>query len=95
MGINTTGGFSGKCAVILNKEGCFTAHYFRRSAATVLVESGISVVGICHVGRWKNLVTAQEYQEHNNFEKEDRADRLDMTDGKKDEGSPVKKEARS
>ena len=91
MGINTIGGFSGKCTVILNKEGRFTTHSFRRSAATALTESRISVVRLCHAGRWKRLVTAQEYQEHSNLEKEDHADRLDMTDGKKDEGSPAKK----
>ena len=51
IGINTIDGFAGKCAVILNKEGHFTAHSFRRSATTTLAESGISVVGICHAGR--------------------------------------------
>ena len=91
MGINTIAGFAGKCAVILNKEGRFTVHSFRRSAATALAESGISVVGLCHAGRRKSLVTAQEYHEHSTFEKEDRVDRLDTTDGTKEEGSPAKK----
>ena len=91
MGINTIGKFAGICAVILNKEGRFTAHSFRRSAATSLVGSGISVVGLYHTERWKFLVTVQEYQEFSNFEKENYVDRLDMTDGKKDEGLPAKK----
>ena len=38
------------------------------------------------------MVTAQEYQEHSTFEKEDHADRLDMMDGKKEEGSTAKKQ---
>ena len=93
MGINTISRFAAKCSVLLNKEERSTTHYSRRSAATTLVESGISIVGLCHVGRWKRLVTAQEYQEHSNFKKEDRADRLNMTDDKKDKGSPAEKKA--
>ena len=41
------------------------------------MESGISVVGLCHAGRWKSLTTAQEYIEDSTVEKNDRADRLD------------------
>ena len=41
-----------------------TTHSFRRSAATSLAEYGISIVALCHAGRWASVVTAQEYQEH-------------------------------
>ena len=91
MGINTIVAFAAKCAVLLNKDGCFTAHSFCRLATTTLAEFGISVLGLCHAGRWKSFVTAQEYQGHNIFKKEDRADRLNMINDKKDEGLPAKK----
>ena len=68
-------------ATWLQKEGNYTAHSFRRSGATALAESGISVVGLCHAGRWKSLVTAQEYQEDTDLQKSDRASRMDGNGG--------------
>ena len=67
-------------AVFLHLTGNFSAHSFRRSGATALAESGISVVGLCHAGRWKSLVTAQEYQEDTVAQKSDRASRMDASD---------------
>ena len=54
-----------------------TTHSFRRSAATSLEEYGISIVALCHAGRWASVVTAQEYQEHSSYGKRDLAARLD------------------
>ena len=62
---------------IANKS--YTTYSIRRSdyAAIDLTEAGISVVALCHAGRWGSLVTAQEYQEHTGYEKRERAMMLD------------------
>ena len=52
-------------------------------------------MGIYHAGRWTILVTTQEYKEHSDYEKKDHADRLDMTDDKKDGLFPAKKQKHS
>lgn len=41
-----------------------TSHTWRRSAATILANSGISVLGLKRAGRWKNLESAEHYIEH-------------------------------
>ena len=41
-----------------------SSHYWRRSAATELANSGISLLGLKRAGRWKNLKSAEEYLEH-------------------------------
>jgi len=56
-----------------------TAHVFRRSAATELANSGISLLGLKRAGRWKNLQTAEEYLEHSLPVLRDRMNRLDTT----------------
>ena len=68
-GINKISALLKAIAKWLGKSGSFTAHSFRRSAATSLAEVGISVVGLCHAGRWASLKTAQECQEHSSLEK--------------------------
>ena len=51
-----------KCAEWLGKSPKnFSAHSFRRFSATALANSGISVVGLTHAGRWKSTDVAQEY----------------------------------
>ena len=77
LGLNKLNGFSKVAAKLLGKEGNFTTHSFRRSGATALAESGISVVGLCNSGRWKSLVTAQEYHDDTEAQKRDRVERLD------------------
>ena len=57
-GINKIGGLAKSIALWLGITGNFTAHSFRRSAATSLAEAGISVVSLCHAGRWSSLKTA-------------------------------------
>ena len=61
----------------LGKEGNYTPHTFRRSGATALAEAGISIVALCHAGRWSNLKTAQEYQEHSELQKTERVNLLE------------------
>ena len=55
---------------------CLTTHCWRRSAATVLANSGISVIGLKRAGRWKNLETAEHYLEHSAPVLDDRMNRL-------------------
>ena len=83
-GINKIRNLAHKCACWIHGEDYvvkmkkkFTTHSFRRSAATALAETGISVVRLCHSGRWGSIVTAQEYQEYNSLEKRERATMLD------------------
>ena len=54
-----------------------TAHCFRRTAATILANSGISVLGLKRAGRWKGIKSAEEYLEHSLPVQQDRLDRLD------------------
>ena len=57
---------------------CLTTHSWRRSAATILANSGISVIGLKRAGRWRNLETAEHYLEHSAPVLEDRMNRLDQ-----------------
>ena len=66
LGLNKLNGCSKVAAKLLGKEGSFTTHSFRRSGATALAESG----------RWKSLVTAQEYHNDTEAQKRDRVERL-------------------
>ena len=88
MGCNRISLLAKEIAVYLGKPDVskFTAHSFRRSGGTALAEAGISVVGLCHAGRWASLKTAQEYQEHTGLEK---MERVDMLDG---QNSPEKRQ---
>ena len=61
---------------------------FRRSAATQLAESGISIIGSQIVGNWKGVTTQLEHMEHSNRSCNDR---MSMLDGE-DEESPEKKQ---
>ena len=56
-----------------------SAHVFRRTAATILANSGISLLGLKRAGRWKTLQTAEEYLEHSLPALRDRMNRLDTT----------------
>ena len=53
-----------------------TSHVWRRSAATELANSGISLLGLKRAGRWKNLASAEEYLEHSIPVQQDRVNRL-------------------
>ena len=53
-----------------------TCHCWRRSAATELANSGISLLGLKRAGRWKNLKSAEEYLEHSIPVQRDRMTRL-------------------
>ena len=66
------------CAIWLGKDPKnFTPHSFRRSAATALANSGISVVGLTHAGRWKSTNVAQEYIADTDIARAEVANRLD------------------
>ena len=54
-----------------------TAHCFRRTAATMLANSGISLLGLKRAGRWKGIKSAEEYLEHSLPTQRDRMERLD------------------
>ena len=76
------------------KENNYAAKSFRRSAATQLVEAGMSVAGLLEAGNWKSTETAREHAEHSNISTETR---MEMLDGNKremcakEENSPGKK----
>ena len=57
-----------------------TCHCFRRTAATILANSGISVLGLKRAGRWKGIKSAEEYLEHSIPTQRDRMVRLDPFD---------------
>ena len=81
FGINNISTLSKNIATWLKKPpGYYTLHSFCRSGATSLAESGISVIELCHAGRWASQKTAAEYQEHSERGKGERADRLDGVD---------------
>ena len=44
-----------------NMELKHNSHSFRRTAATTLAESGVSIVDMCHAGRWKSYKTEEGY----------------------------------
>jgi len=82
MGEGQISKFAVELAQRLEKDdiGKYTAKSFRRSAATQLVEAGISIVGLCEAGNWKSTETAREYTEHSTISTENR---MNMLDGKK------------
>ena len=61
----------------LIKDRKVTTHSFCRRGASALAESGISISGICHAGRWSSIKVAQEYTEHTEYEKTGRVEQLD------------------
>ena len=82
MGINKIAALSKAVAVFPEKDlvkGNYTAHSFRRSAATALAEAGISVVALYHTGMWRSLKTAQEYHSESSRQKVARVEILDET----------------
>ena len=62
------------------KKNAHTAKSFRRSAATQLVEAGVSIVGLCEAGNWKSLDAAREHTEHSTVATKSR---MSMLDGRK------------
>ena len=54
-----------------------TGHVWRRSAATVLANSGCSEINLKRAGRWKKLQSAEEYMDHCIPVQKDRMSRLD------------------
>ena len=58
-----------------------TAHVWRRSAATELANSGISLLGLKRADRWKKLASAEEYLGHSLPVQKDRVDRLFDSEG--------------
>ena len=71
-GINKVKGLAKTIATKCGLIGKCTTHSFRRSASTSLAESGMSIVALCHAGRWKSYKTAKGCTEHSNVEKNDR-----------------------
>ena len=61
------------------EEKSLTAHCYRRSAATELANSGISLLGLKRAGRWRTLQSAEEYLEHSLPVQRDRMMRLDTS----------------
>ena len=61
----------------LGKDRTFTTYSFRRSGASALVKSSISVVGLYHADRWFRMKVAQDYTEHMEYEKTVHVERLD------------------
>lgn len=63
MGKNTLSGYPKKCADYLGKSGigAFSGHAFRRSSATIVADSGASMLSLKRHGRWKSDRVAQGY----------------------------------
>ena len=94
MGVNNVANMAPELAQRLGKPNTnkFTAKSFRRSAATQLVEAGISIVGLCEAGNWKSVSTAREYTEYSTVATDARMSMLDGNKRPNDEyiESPVK-----
>ena len=58
MGIHSIGEISKLVAAYLGKKGTYPGHSLQRSCATILAETGISIVSICHAGGWSSVKTA-------------------------------------
>lgn len=84
MGINGLGNLPKLAATYLDKAGTHTGYSFRHSSATALAKSGISVIGLCHAGRWNSVSIAQEYLEDTTIEKQEICDRFDGKYGEVD-----------
>ena len=77
MGKGTHAGILHRIEIFLKlPPNSLTSHVWRRSAATELANSGISLLGLKRAGRWKNLASAEEYLEHSIPVQQDRVNRL-------------------
>lgn len=63
VGKNTLASYPKKCASFLGKEmvDSFTGHCFRGTSATILADSGASLLALKRHGRWKSDVVATSY----------------------------------
>ena len=57
-------------------KGTLTSHCFRRTGATLLANSDISLIGLKRAGRWKGFKSAEEYLEYSVPAQEYMMDRL-------------------
>ena len=71
------------------KEGSITAHTWRRSGATSLADSGISVINLKRAGRWRSQSVAESYVANSRARIFDQMNRLEsgIRHGKKKEVS--------
>ena len=54
IGVNKMGTFPKIVAKFLQLDGHYTGHCFRRSSATILADSGVSVLQLQRHGRWSS-----------------------------------------
>ena len=66
MGVNNIGNMAPDLAERLDKKDTktFTEKSFHRSAATQLIEAGISIVNLYEASNQKSVSTARKYTEH-------------------------------
>ena len=76
VGINTVAKYPKIVADFCGLEGSFTGHAMRRSSATILADSGASIVQLKRFGRWKSSSVAEEYVDESSKSKIEVADMI-------------------
>ena len=65
------------CVFLSKPRDQVTGHVWRRSAATCLANSGMSLINLKRAGRWKSVTSCEKYLEHCLSIKLDRMNRLE------------------
>ena len=65
-------------------EGSLTSHSFRRSGATKLADSGISLINLKKAGRWRSSTVSEGYIERSRARMVDQMKRLSMNNGEEE-----------
>eukprot|EP00957_Ditylum_brightwellii_P171631 13066977-Ditylum_brightwellii.AAC.1 len=65
------------------KENLLTTQFARRSTATALADTGISMTNLKRVGRWKSDKVAEGYLENSKMQKKEQMKMLDAEPPKK------------
>ena len=79
IGVNKMGTFPKIVAKFLQLDGHYTGHCFRRSSATILADSGVSVLQLQRHGRWSSSTIAESYVDNSEKSKVQISDMISGT----------------